>query len=34
MSLSKLQKLIMDSKVWHATFHGITVGHNRVTELN
>ena len=24
MSLSKLQKLVMDRKAWHATVHGVT----------
>ena len=24
MGLSKLQELVMDSKVWHATVHGVT----------
>ena len=34
MSLSKFQKLVIDSKAWHATVHGITVRHNWATELN
>ena len=24
MSLSKLQQLVMDREVWHATVHGVT----------
>ena len=24
MGLSKLQELVMDSKAWHATVHGVT----------
>ena len=34
MSLSKLWGLVMDREVWHATVHGITVIHNRATEMN
>ena len=35
MSLSKLQKLVMDREAWHAADHGAQrVGHNSVTEMN
>ena len=34
MSLSKLQELVMDREVWCAAVHGVTVGHDWVTELN
>ena len=32
MSLSKLQESVMDRETWHAAVHGVTVGHNLVTE--
>ena len=28
MSLSELQELVMDREAWHASVHGITVGHD------
>ena len=37
MSLSKLQKLVMNREVWHATVHGVAKSHTRLsdwTELN
>ena len=35
MSLSKLRKLVMDRKAWHATVYGVSkVGLDRATELN
>ena len=34
MSLSKLQKLVMDREAWHPAVHGVTKRHNWATELN
>ena len=34
MSLSKLQELVMNRKVWHAAMGSQRVGHNWLTELN
>ena len=34
MSLGKLRGLVMDREAWHAAVHGVTVRHDRVTELN
>ena len=35
MSLSRLQKLVMDREAWCAAGHGLAgVGHDLVTELN
>ena len=28
MSLSKPQEIVKDREAWHATVHGVTVGHN------
>ena len=32
MSLSKLQKLVMDRKAWHAAVHGITKSRTRLSD--
>ena len=34
LSLSKLRELVMDREAWSAAVHGVTVGHDRETELN
>ena len=34
MSLTKLWDLVVDREPWHAVAHGVTVGHDWVTELN
>ena len=34
MSLSKLQKLVMDREAWHAAVHAVAKRHDWVTELN
>ena len=34
MSLSELRKLVMDREAWRAEVHGVTVGHDWMTELN
>ena len=34
MSLSKLQELVIYREAWRAAVHVVTVGHDRVTELN
>ena len=31
MSLSKLQKLVMDRKAWHAVAHGVTKSQTRLS---
>ena len=32
MSLSKLQELVMDRKVWHAEVHGVTNSQTRLSD--
>ena len=32
MSLSKLQKLVMNREVWHATVHGVAKSHTRLSD--
>ena len=32
MSLSKLQELVIDREVWHATFHGVTKSWTRLSD--
>ena len=32
MSLSKLQKLVMDREAWRATVHGVTKNQTRLSE--
>ena len=34
MSLSKLQKLVMDREVWRSTVHEVAKSNTTVTELN
>ena len=34
MSLCKLQELVRDREAWRAEVHGVTAGHDYVTELN
>ena len=34
MSLGKLRELVMDREAWRAAVHGVTVRHDRATELN
>ena len=34
MGLGGLRQLVMDREAWHAAVHGVTVGHDWVTELN
>ena len=34
MSFSELRELVMDREAWPAVIHGVTVGHEWVTELN
>ena len=35
MSLSKVQKMVMDKEAWHAAIHGVSkVRHDWETELN
>ena len=34
MSLSRLQKLVMDREVWHAAFHGVTKSQTRLSNFH
>ena len=34
MSLSKLQKLVMNREAWHAAVHGVSKSQTRLSELN
>ena len=34
MSLSKLQKLVMDREAWRATIHGVTKSQTRLSDCN
>ena len=34
MSLNQLQEMVKDRQAWRAVVHGVTAGHDYVTELN
>ena len=34
LGLGRLRKLVMDKEAWRAAVHGVTVGHDWVTEMN
>ena len=34
VSLSELREMVLDREAWRAAIHGVTVGHDWVTELN